>query len=178
MVPGLFCALPLPPLSPLHNHYPPSEPPHPHPLTFTSAADLPTCTCFTDLYGNQQAMRMCAHISQNADKEFPESTEIVTWTDESSLPAKSVVGRWWSYCLLIFAYFKPFPGLKFTADPDRSKVLYTDWLRVFLHQWKISFDTFFDVIDWWCIRKKRKHPVKTWKYGHRQFGVLTELFLE
>ena len=26
-----------------------------------------------------------------------------------------------SYCSLTFAYFKPFPGLKYTAGPDWSK---------------------------------------------------------
>ena len=26
-----------------------------------------------------------------------------------------------SYCLLTFAYFKPFPGLKYTAGPDWSE---------------------------------------------------------
>ena len=26
-----------------------------------------------------------------------------------------------SYCLLTFVYFKPFPGLKYTANPDGSK---------------------------------------------------------
>ena len=58
--------------------------------------------------------------SQNTDK-FPESTEITTWTNDSSLPAKSIVERWWNYRWLTFAYFRPFLGLKYRAGPDGSK---------------------------------------------------------
>ena len=38
--------------------------------------------------------------------------------DASLLPAKPLMG---SYRSLTFAYFKPFPGLKYTAGPDWSK---------------------------------------------------------
>ena len=38
---------------------------------------------------------------------------------------------WWSYCLLTFAYVKPFPGLKYTADPD--------WSKKFLNWWTSTF---------------------------------------
>ena len=38
---------------------------------------------------------MCACISQNMDSEFPQSTEIVTWTNASLLPAKPIIERWW-----------------------------------------------------------------------------------
>ena len=38
-------------------------------------SDLPTCPY---LYGNQLAIQMYMHISQNMDKKFPESTGITT----------------------------------------------------------------------------------------------------
>ena len=76
------------------------------------------------LHGNRPAVWISAHISQNADKEFPESMEVMKWTITSSLPAKSTIECWWSYLLLIFAYFKPFVGLKYTAGPDWSKKLF------------------------------------------------------
>ena len=37
---------------------------------------------------------MYAHISQNTHIEFPESTEIATWTNASSLPGKPIVECW------------------------------------------------------------------------------------
>ena len=64
---------------------------------------------------------MYACISQNMDKEFPESMEIAMWMNASSLPARWIVECWWSYHSFTFAYFKPFLGLKYTASPDWSK---------------------------------------------------------
>ena len=40
----------------------------------------------------------------------------------SLLPGKPILALMGSYRLLIFAYFKPFPGLKYMAGPDWSKV--------------------------------------------------------
>ena len=40
---------------------------------------------------------------------------------------------------------------------------------------KIDLWHCFDLTDWWYIRKK-KIQLKIWKYGHRLFGVLTEVF--
>ena len=34
---------------------------------------------------------------------------------------KPIVERLWSYCSMTLAYFKPFPGLMYTASPDWSK---------------------------------------------------------
>ena len=64
---------------------------------------------------------MYIHISQNMDKEFPESTEIATWTNVSSLPTNTIFEFWWSCRWLTFAYFKPFMGLKCMAGPDWLK---------------------------------------------------------
>ena len=35
------------------------------------------------------------HISQNMDKDFPESVEITMWTNAGLLLAKPIVERWW-----------------------------------------------------------------------------------
>ena len=76
---------------------------------------------------NQPTVRMYADISQDMDKQFPESREIVMWTNASLLPSKSIVESCWSYHSLTLTYFKPFPGLKYMAGPD--------WSKSFLNQW-------------------------------------------
>ena len=43
----------------------------------------------------------------------------------SLLPVKPILALMGSYRLLTFAYFKPFPGLKYTAGPDWSKKFVT-----------------------------------------------------
>ena len=159
------------------------------------AAGVRTCPY---LYRNRPVVWMYVHTSQNMDKEFPESMEIATWTNESSLAAKLVVECWrsypgmpnfryfplflawsvlrrsvsrfpfspfspissfsfWTFCLflcsfsvrrhahvdfqlfsqksigipgyhsLTFAYFKPFLGLKYRANPDWSKKMLTQF---------------------------------------------------
>ena len=48
--------------------------------------------------------------------------------DASCLPAKPIIEYWWgSYGLVTFAYFKPFPGLKYKAGLDWSKNLLSQW---------------------------------------------------
>ena len=41
--------------------------------------------------------------------------------DASLLPAKPILALMGSYHSLTFAYFKPFPDLKYMASPDWSK---------------------------------------------------------
>ena len=61
-------------------------------------------------------------ISQNSDIHFSENTEIMTWTNVSLFASEAdrrpLMG---SYLSLTFAYFKPFPVLKYTIGPDWSK---------------------------------------------------------
>ena len=60
--------------------------------------------------------------------------EIAT-VNASSLPVKLIVECCWGYLSSIFAYFKPFAGLKYTTDPD--------WSKKFFKPMKICPLTFF-----------------------------------
>ena len=83
------------------------------------------------LYGNLPAVQMYAHIFQNTDKEFPKSTEIATWTNPIRCQWSQSLGFDGSYRSLTFAYFKPFPGLKYMAGPD--------WPEKFVKPMNIDF---------------------------------------
>ena len=63
---------------------------------------LPICISLY-LYGIQPAVWMYAHVSQNSGREFPERMEIATWTNVSSLLAKSIVERWFTFWSWTFA---------------------------------------------------------------------------
>ena len=60
---------------------------------------------YSTVFVQKLASSTCIYIFFKIQIEFPEGTEIVTWMNASSLPAKSII------CWHKFAYFKPCLGL-------------------------------------------------------------------
>ena len=86
-----------------------------------------------------------------------------------------------SYCLLTFAYFKPFPGLKYTAGPDWSKKFFEPMNIDFAFEalWKLAVFRYgrFEikaVSDKWLHETNKEE--EDCKKPKKQAGIRQQLF--
>ena len=147
-------------------------------------------------YRNRPAVQMYTCVSQNTDTEFPESTEIATWTNASWLPVKPIVEHWWGvivrWHLRILSHFRGWSiqpvliGQEGLLNQMHRNFTEVSHLPIGGFEYKAVSDKWLHETDKeeeesMKPRKQtptRQQPFKKWHFGIREIGIYSALFLE